>query len=83
MDLEKESSITWKPEEPIVIDNRNRTTVRNVLLQNRDITCSQRGNSLLGIGGMPFIRAARRDWDREDVLSIIIVPTEVKWPPKN
>ncbi|CAG2236996.1 unnamed protein product [Mytilus edulis] len=46
-------------------------------------TASERADKLLRRGGMPLFPAGRREWEKEEIVTLITIPAEVKWPPKN
>jgi hypothetical protein len=43
----------------------------------------ERATELLRKGGMPLFHAGRREWDKEGIITLITVPTTLKWPPSN
>ena len=54
------------------------TDVRGEIRTPREIT-----TELLRKGGMPLFPAGRREWYKEGIITLITVPTTLKWPPTN
>ena len=43
----------------------------------------ERATELLRKGGMPLFHVGWREWDKEGIITLITVPTTLKWPPSN
>lgn len=49
----------------------------------RSYTTSYRADTLLRGGELQIFRAGRREQEKEDIVTLISILAEVKWPPKN
>ena len=48
-----------------------------------EMTPRDRAIQLLRKGGMPLFPAGRREWDKDEIVTLVTLPTSIKWPPKN
>ena len=46
-------------------------------------TPRERATELMRKGGMPLFPGGRREWDKERIITLITIPTTLKWPPTN
>ena len=64
------------------VEQQHETQDDELLAETCNMTPRDRAIELLRKGGMPLFPAGRREWDEEEVVTLITLPTTIKWPPK-